>query len=49
MRPTQFSTPVQFYAPPHLVAAMRAKAGREGRTISELIRAAVRRDLLDAA
>lgn len=49
MRPTLFSTPVQFYAPPRLVSAMRAKAEREGRTVSELIRDAVRRDLQDVA
>jgi hypothetical protein len=49
MRSALFSTPVQFYAPPTLVSAVRAKAEREGRTVSELIRNALRRDLQDAA
>jgi hypothetical protein len=45
MRPTVFDTPVQFYAPAGLVAAVRRKAEREGRTVSEVIRESLRRDV----
>lgn len=47
MRTIIFDTPVQFYAPAGLVAAARQKAEREGRTLSEVIRDSLRRDVLD--
>lgn len=49
MRPTTFSAPIQFYAPAPMADAVRAKAEREGRSISEVIRSALRRELQDAA
>lgn len=45
MRPSIFDTPVQFYAPSETVAALREKAARERRTVSEIIRAALRSEL----
>ena len=45
MRPPIFTSPVQFYAPPELVAAARNKALREGRTLSEVLRSALRREV----
>lgn len=49
MRPSIFNTPVQFYAPSETVAALREKAAKERRTVSEVIRDALRRDLEQVA
>ena len=49
MRTVTYSAAVQFYAPPRLVADVRAKAEREGRSISEVIREALRHATAEAA
>ena len=48
MRPGMHDTLVRFRANDALVAQVRAKAERRSMTVSELIRAAVRRELEDA-
>lgn len=42
MREQMFDTPVQFRAPAFLVAAARDAARRDGRTLSEVLRASLR-------
>ncbi len=49
MRPVSFDAPVSFFAPSAMVEEMRKKAAREGRSISEVMRAALRRELSEAA
>ena len=44
-----FDTPVQFYAPSATVDELKRKAERERRTVSEIIRTALRRELEAAA
>ena len=49
MKPAIFNSPIQFYAPAAMAAAARDKAREEGRTLSEVMRSALRRELADAA
>jgi predicted HicB family RNase H-like nuclease len=49
MRRYVHSTPVHFRADPQLVADAEAKARRDGMSMSELMRAALRREVREAA
>ncbi|AYJ86903.1 ribbon-helix-helix protein, CopG family [Sphingomonas paeninsulae] len=49
MRRIIHTTPVNFRADPNLIAAAEAKARREGMSMSELMRAALRREVREAA
>lgn len=45
MKPVNFDCPVSFYATAAMVQRAREKADREGRTFSEVMRQALRREL----
>lgn len=49
MKAVVFDTPVSFYAPAHLVDRARQKAADEGRSLSEVMRSALRREVNEAA
>ena len=48
MRSNVHNAPVQFRANVRLLSAARAKADREGMSLSELMRSALRREIADA-
>lgn len=49
MRESLHDTPVQFYAPANLVAAACERARRDGRTLSEVLREALRQRVREDA
>jgi len=49
MRPSVYPERVVFNDHPAVIAALKAKAGREGLTLAEVMRRAARREVAEAA